>query len=151
MIALGVLMTSFPGMLLSVVCGFLLVLLFATVNRTRLLARDPAAGLGVLSPCWNAVLFFARQQNWQKYDPKLAGRKIINLRSQPLGDAELAMVDDLAECQVLDLEGCPVSDSGLNCLYGHHHLQCLVLRKTLVSRQGAAMLQQSIPRLWIWL
>jgi hypothetical protein len=57
----------------------------------------------------------------------------------------------MAGCQVLDLEGCDVNDTGLDCLYGHRHLQCLVLRRTAVTREGAAMLQQSIPRLWIWL
>jgi hypothetical protein len=81
----------------------------------------------------------------------LKGRKIIDLRKNPIDDSELASLQDLRVCQVLDLEGSEITDMGLKALYPLTQLRCLVLKNTQVSREAVTMLQQHRPVLWIWM
>ena len=66
------------------------------------------------------------------------------------GDVELAEIEELKNCQVLDLEGTRITDRSLQMLYGHKHLQCLVLKRTKTTHDAVFRLQQAQPRLWIW-
>ena len=150
LIVFGIVSTSLLGVALAVAAAFALVYLWSIVAATWRLAKKPEASLGALNPIWNGLLVAARYFEWQKYDSRFAGRKIIDLRKSPISDAQLPAIDGLQHCQVLDLEGSEITDAGLNQLYGHHHLHCLVLRKTGVTPSGVARLQQAIPRLWIW-
>ncbi len=150
LIVLGIVSTSLSGVALAVTAAFSLVYLFSIIAATWRLAKKPEAGLGTLGPIWNCLLVAARYLDWQKYDSRFAGRKIIDLRKTPTTDSQLPAIDGLQNCQVLDLEGSAVTDAGLSQLYGHLHLRCLVLRNTEVTPTGVARLQQAIPRLWIW-
>lgn len=138
-----------------------LFLLFITVSISLLyiglvyqghqFLRDPRARLAWFQkPFWILVLRFSRMMNWQAYDGRLKGRKIITERDPGFGDRDLASLDGLKACQVLDLEGTNVTDRGLQELYSLKHLQCVVLRGTKVSPESVFRLQQSFPRLWIW-
>ena len=120
------------------------------IIKSRQVASDPRAKLGLLAIPWNLLLVFARMMNWQGYDAKLKGRKIIDLRNAPVNDATLENIDGLAKCNVLDLQNSLVSDGGLRQLYGLKNLQCLVLINTKVSHEGVVRLQQAKPKLWIW-
>ena len=92
----------------------------------------------------------ARAMNWQNYDSKLKDRRITKVRDKMFGDAELAAVEGLKNCQVLDLEGTRVTDATIQMLYGHKHLRCLVLKGTNTTHEAVFRFQQSHPRLWIW-
>ena len=146
----GILSASVLGVLLAVAAAFFAVLLWTMFVKTRQLAADPKASLGIFSPIWNLVLLAARQMKWEHYDSQLQQRKIIDLRHQEVNDETWFMVDGFKQAQVVDLQGCDIGDNGIRHLYGHHHLQCLVIKNTRVTAEAAANLQQSLPRLWIW-
>ena len=93
---------------------------------------------------------FCRRVNWQGYDSRNKGRGIINKRGAPIGDQQIAELENLHRCQVLDLEKTLISDAGLRSFYGLQNLHCLVLRKTNVTAEGVFRLQQANPKLWIW-
>jgi hypothetical protein len=96
------------------------------------------------------VLVMARFQKWEKYDGKLKDRRIIKVRDSSFRDPEIPQLEGFKTCQVLDLQGTAVTDTGLLDLYDLKHLQCVVLKQTNVTHQGVFRLQQSFPRLWIW-
>ncbi|MCH2178656.1 MAG: hypothetical protein MK106_07615 [Mariniblastus sp.] len=140
------------GGIVAAVCltlGFVFYIL--AVVKAWQLTKDPRARLSFLQrPFWNLLLFGARLLRWEKYDAQYTGRKIINLRNAPIVDAKVAYIEDLKKCQVLDLENTLITDDGLEPLYGHKHLHCLVVRRTAVTPEGVFRLQQANPRLWIW-
>ena len=96
------------------------------------------------------MLMAAKAMNWQHYDSNLKGRRITKQRGKAFGDAQLANIEGLKNCQVLDLQGTGVTDASLQLLYGHKHLQCLILKGTNTTHEAVFRLQQSHPRLWIW-
>ena len=148
-IAFGV--SVWAGPLLLVVVFSLGFLYVGLVLKGHQFLVDPHAQLAWFQkPFWNLILVVARMMNWQKYDARYKGRKVITMHDRRFGDQELADLEGLDACQVLDLEGTCVSDRGLKELYRLKHLHCLVLRGTRVTHQGAFRLQQSFPRLWIW-
>lgn len=149
-IAAGVLSTSILGALIAAMAGFLLFFGWIAFLKTRQLAADPQASLGIFAPAWNVVLILARKMNWQQYDGRFKGRTIIDLRNQNVNDENLPSTAGIKNAQVIDLQGCNVSDSAMRHLYGHHHLHCLVIKETQVSKAAAANLQQALPRIWIW-
>ena len=113
--------------------------------------RDPNAELAWFQkPFWNMLLALARMQRWENYDSKLKDRRIIKIRDSSFRDREFEGLEGLKACQVLDLQGTAVTDTGLLDLYDLKHLQCVVLKRTNVTHQGVFRLQQSFPRLWIW-
>jgi hypothetical protein len=141
----------FPGILLV-----MLILMVAgiyagmAINGHRL-ATSPYAKLGWFQkPFWYGLLVFARLLKWQAYDSNLKGRQIIDLRNQPVTDHQIPKIDNIASCEVLDLEGTQISDEGLKHLLALKALKCLVVRKTDVTREAVLRLQQSRRRLWIW-
>lgn len=148
--AWGVLSTSFPGIVCAVMAAFLLIFTFVVLKRTRQLANQRYASLGVLAPIWSMLLMLARMFEWEKYDGRLRDRKVIDLRKTPVTDQELLSRSDLESCQVLDLEDSPVTDVGIRGLYRLKYLQCLVVRNTDVSAEELFKLQQQKPHLWIW-
>lgn len=150
MIAFGILSQSILGAVIAAIAAFYLFFIFSVFLKTKQLATQRNAELGILSPFWNLILTFARMQDWQKYDSRLRGRVIIDRRDKPVNDAELAQLGGLKNCQVLDLENSTITDNGLKVLYGLPNLRCLVLKNTDVSDEAVTTLQQQYPRLWIW-
>lgn len=146
----GLLSTSFPGIVCAVLAAFLLMFTFMVVVKTRQLAYERYATMGVLGPIWNLLLVLARMFEWEKYDGKLRNRKVVDLRKTPVTDGELSERSDLGSCQVLDLENSSVTDASLNALYRLKHLQCLVVKNTEVTPEELFKLQQHKPHLWIW-
>ncbi len=139
-VALGILLAVFGGM--YVFC----------VIASYSLARNPGARVPiVLKPMWNLLLSMARRSNWQGYDARFKGRLIIDKRKAPIVDGQIPELEGLPQCQVLDLEGTLVTDAGLKYLYGLSNLHCLVVRKTRVTQEGVVRLQQSNPKMWVWL
>lgn len=149
-IAAGILSTSLVGALIAAVAGFMLFFGWAAFLKTRQLASDPQASLGIFTPAWNILLTLSRKMNWQQYDGRFKGRTIVDLRNQNINDENLPGAAGFKNAQVIDLQGCSVSDSALRHLYGHHHLHCLVIKDTKISKAAAANLQQALPRIWIW-
>ena len=149
-ISWGILSTSIPGVLAAVMAAFLLCFATAVMLKTRDLATNNDATLGILSPAWNWMLIAARALEWEKYDGKLKNRKILDLRNKDIGDEELRQQKGLQSCEVLDLENCPITDAGLPPLYRIASLKCLVLKNTEVSQEAVFKLQQYKPHLWIW-
>lgn len=136
-------------MLLLTLCATLLYI--GLIFKGKQFRKDPRARLAWFQkPFWDAVLLLARAMNWQHYDSNLKGRRITKHRGKMFGDAELANVEGLKNCQVLDLQSTRVTDASLQMLYGHKHLQCLILKGTDTTHEAVFRLQQSHPRLWIW-
>ncbi|MCP4462174.1 MAG: hypothetical protein GY819_05175 [Planctomycetaceae bacterium] len=134
--------------LAALTLGFLYLM---TVIQTKRMATVPGARLPFfLRPIWNTILRLARSQNWQKYDSRLKGRLIIDVRGENFGDRELLDLENLNICQVLDAEGTDITDNALAAMHGLKHLRCLVLRKTHVSHEAVFRLQQSLTKCWIW-
>jgi uncharacterized membrane protein YuzA (DUF378 family) len=139
------------GAVMFVLVGLAAALYVALVLKGRQLASDPRATLAWFQkPFWNLVLWLARRANWQGYDERFRGRKIIDCRGEGITDSKILQLEDLGQCQVLDLEDTPITDAGLRHLYGLPNLYCVVLRYTQVTDEGVFRLQQSKPRLWIW-
>lgn len=135
----------------AVILACVFVVYVLAVFKAWQLTKNPRARLNFWQrPFWNLVLSVARILNWQKYDNRYAGRKIINLRNAPIVDEKVAYLEDLGNCQVLDLENTLITDKGLVPLYGLNQLHCLVVRRTAVTQEGIFRLQQANPRLWIW-
>ena len=121
------------------------------VIKGRSFVRDPEARVAwYQKPFWHGILVIARAMNWQNYDSNLKDRQIIKPSDRSFGDNDLAKVDDLKTCQVLDLEGTQVTDTAIQMLYGHSHLRCLVLKGTQTTHQAVFRFQQAHPRVWIW-
>ena len=151
LLAVGAILTlSVAGFVFLFLITVAFVLFALMMLKAKQIASDPQARLGVLSPFWNGVLYFARRMNWQAYDSKLKGRNIVDLRKAPIADKSLLAIDGLDECNVLDLENSTISDQSLRQLYSLNSLQCLVVRKTNVTHDGVVRLQQAKPKLWIW-
>ncbi len=146
----SILTTSLLGSAVAAMMAFVLLFTVLVFIKTRQLANQRNAELGVLAPFWNLVLLLARWQKWQNYDGNLRNRTIVDKREHPINDQELTQLD-LSNCSVLDLENSDVTDSGLKCLYGLTRLQCLVLKNTRVTAEAVTTLQQHYPRLWIWI
>ena len=149
-IAFGILSQSFLGAFIAAAAAFFLFFVFSVLIKTRQLATQRNAELGILSPFWNMLLLLARMQDWQNYDSNLKGRNVIDLRTRPVDDAGLSQLAGLKTCQVLDLENSSISDDGLKLLYGLPHLRCLILKNTNVSDEAVTTFQQQYPRIWIW-
>ena len=147
----GVLSATIIGSVAAALSAFVLIFVCLCFQATRSIARDNNASLGVLAPFWEATLFLARINDWEKYDAQLKGRKVIDLRKKPIDDEQLAGLDGLKDCQVLDLENSSISDDGLVHLYPLTSLRCLVLKHTDVTREAVTKLQQHRPVLWIWM
>ena len=147
----GVAFGLVPGivLLLLTICATLIYI--SMIIKGREFTRDPQAQLAwYQKPFWYGVLWVARAMNWQGYDSNLKDRRIIKRRGKKFGDAELAEIEGLKTCQVLDLEGTQVTDIAIRMLYGHRHLQCLVLKGTDTTHEAVFGFQQSHPRIWIW-
>ena len=149
-LAFGILSANVAGIILAVLAAFFLVLIWSAFIRTRQLASNPEASLGLFSPLWEVVLLLARQMKWENYDGRLKGRLILDLRNQNVNDETWPAAAGFKDAQVIDVQGCDISDAGLRHLYGHHNLRCLILKETKVSQTGVANLQQALPRVWIW-
>lgn len=166
-IGLGILAALLIGLSIASICGIafgvvggvllllavILAILFyiGMVYKGKQFRKNPRARLAWFQkPIWNGVLVLARAMNWQGYDSSLKGRTIIKVREKHFGDNEIADLEDIQRCQVLDLQGTSVTDRGLLELYALKHLQCLVLKRTKVTPEGVFRLQQSFPRIWIW-
>ena len=149
-LAFGIISANVAGITLAVLAAFFLVLIWSAFLKTRQLALNPEASLGLFAPCWDLLLYFARQMKWENYDGRLKGRLITDLRNQNVNDETWPAATSFKDAQVIDVQGCNISDSGLRHLYGHHHLRCLVLKETKVTPTGVANLQQALPRVWIW-
>lgn len=141
--------TAFAWVVIGVVVLTLMYVIF-TLQMKRL-SRVPAARLPFyLRPFWYGVLVFARINNWQRYDSRLSGRVVIDVRGQPFSDRDLLELEHLPICQVIDADGTDLTDAGLALMHGLKNLRCLVIRRTHVTREGVYRLQQAIPRCWIW-
>ena len=147
----GILLGGKTGIAICISVALLALAYLGFVYKGHDLRSNPRAKLAWFQkPFWNAILHFARLMNWQNYDRRLRGRKIIDRRRAPLVDENIPTLEGLAICHVLDLEGTLVTDRSLRCLYGLRYLRCLVLRKTKVTHEGVLRLQQANPKLWIW-
>ena len=118
--------------------------------KTRQLAANPEASLGMFAPFWHLLLVGARQMQWEKYDGKLRGRVVIDARNSEVNDATLPGLAGFKNAEVFDLQGRQITDNGLRHFYGHANLRCIVLKDTQVTATGVANLQQALPRIWIW-
>lgn len=99
---------------------------------------------------WLWVLYFARQRNWS-YDPADEGnRLILDMREKNINDQTLVQLENLTQCEVLDIAGCPVSDRGTKPLHFLRNLRCLVLVGTGITPEEVGRLQRSLPNCWIW-
>lgn len=99
---------------------------------------------------WNSILRIARSKNWV-YDVALGrDRMVLDLRNQGTNDSTLLQTENITTCEVLDLEGCPISDHGTAPLHFLKDLRCLVLKGTYVSQKEIGRLQLSLPQCWIW-
>lgn len=99
---------------------------------------------------WLWVLYFARQRNWS-YDPADEGnRSILDMREKNINDLTLVQLENLTQCEVLDIAGCPVSDRGTKPLHFLRNLRCLVLVGTGITHEEVGRLQRSLPNCWIW-
>jgi hypothetical protein len=99
---------------------------------------------------WQWLLFGNRMIGWRNSMPPFAHRKVLDLRNMPIGDKELGALKNLAEFDVIDLEGATVTDHGLPVLYDYRNLQFIILRDTQATDSGVRQLQQAIPSAWIW-
>ena len=149
-LATGILLTSFTGVLLTVLAAFFLVGIWMAYLKTRQLAANPEASLGMFAPFWHLLLVGARQMQWEKYDGKLRGRVVIDARNSEVNDATLPGLAGFKNAEVFDLQGRQITDNGLRHFYGHANLRCIVLKDTQVTATGVANLQQALPRIWIW-
>ncbi len=139
----GIVILTMVALLTALYCGL--------IFKGYQFQRDPRARLSWFQkPFWNFVLMCARMTNWQGYDSRLKGRKIIKSRDSMFGDIELVEHPDLKNCSVLDVQGTRVSDRGLKELYRLKHLRVVVVKGADVSHEAIFRLQQSVPRLWIW-
>lgn len=143
------------GWLLKVPLALLLIasvtLYVALIRKGHAFAADPTEGLAwYQEPFWNGLLFLARTLNWTGYDSTLKGRVIIDQRKTQVTDAQFAKLPQLAECEVLDLEGCPITDKSLKAISKMSKLSCLVIRDTEISDKGIDALTRRMPQLWIW-
>ena len=128
-----------------------LILYVALIRKGHALAADPTEELAwYQEPFWNGVLFLSRKLNWSGYDSNLKGRLIIDRRREPVTDAEFRKLPQLAECEVLDIEGCPITDKSLKAISQMKKLSCLVIRDTKISDKGIDALIRRMPQLWIW-
>lgn len=99
---------------------------------------------------WRQILASGRRRNWID-DPALGRERIIlDLRGQKVNDALLITMENITVCEILDLEGCPITDKGTQGLHFLKELRCLVLKGTLVSQLEIARLQKSLPNCWLW-
>lgn len=144
---------------LSILAGFsILFILFvvclgylALVFKSYQFLIQPGAQLAWFQkPVWNWILHLARKQNWKDYDSRLAKREVITVGNQNFDDQDLLDLDRIRHANVLDLEGTGITDQGLETLYSMKQLQCLVLRKTAVSKTEVYRFQQTFPKVWIW-
>ena len=147
----GVAFGTVAGVILLFLTLCCTLLYIGLIFKGKQFRTDPRAKLAWFQkPFWNAMLMAARAMNWQHYDSNLKGRRITKQRGKAFGDAQLANIEGLKNCQVLDLQGTGVTDASLQLLYGHKHLQCLILKGTNTTHEAVFRLQQSHPRLWIW-
>jgi|GEM_PF-1588599 len=99
---------------------------------------------------WHQILGAGRRRGWV-YDPALGRERIIlDLRGKKVNDDLLVTMENITVCEVLDLQGCPITDKGTQGLHFLKDLRCLVLKGTLVSKLEIARLQKSLPQCWIW-
>ena len=143
------------GWLLKIPLMLLLIasvtLYVALIRKGHAFAADPTEELAwYQEPFWNGLLFLARKLNWTGYDSNLKGRVIIDQRKTQVTDALFAKLPQLAECEVLDLEGCPITDKSLKAISKMSNLSCLVIRDTQISDKGIDALTRRMPQLWIW-
>ena len=123
----------------------------ALIRKGHSLAADPTEELEwYQEPFWNGMLFLSRKLNWTGYDSNLKGRVVIDRRQDPVDDAQFAKLRQLAECEVLDIEGCPITDKSLKAISKMSKLSCLVIRDTKISDKGIDALIRRMPQLWIW-
>lgn len=123
----------------------------ALVFKSYQFLLQPGAQLAWFQkPFWNWILRLARKQNWKDYDSRLSGREVITVTDEDFDDEDLLNLDRFRYANVLDLEGTQITDNGLETLYGMKQLECLVLRKTLVSAAEVYRFQQTFPKVWIW-
>lgn len=112
-------------------------------------ARNPEAELEWYQQLfWDGLLAIARMRNWA--DTNRSPADVLDLRDEHVSDQQLVTHPGLKGCQVLDLEGCPVTDACLKSLRGIKPLQCLVVRETEISHPAIVQLQQKNPTIWIW-
>ena len=143
------------GWLLKIPLTLLLIasvtLYVALIRKGHAFAADPTEELAwYQEPFWNGLLFLARKLNWTGYDSNLKGRVIIDQRKTQVTDALFAKLPQLAECEVLDLEGCLITDKSLKAISKMSNLSCLVIRDTQISDKGIDALTRRMPQLWIW-
>lgn len=123
----------------------------ALIRKGHALAADPTEELAwYQAPFWDGMLTVSRMLKWSGYDSNLKGRVVIDCRRDPVDDAQLAKLSQLAECEVLDLEGCPITDKSLKTIAKMSKLSCLVIRDTDISDRGIDALIRRMPQLWIW-
>lgn len=143
---------SIVGGLIALVFVITLLLTYlSTTIKAYQFLRNPRTQLGFFQkPFWNFILWLARRGNWENYDQRLKGRRVVKVNERGFTDAQLETVEGIRTAQVLDLENTQVSDRCVAVLYRLEHLQCLVLRKTNVTHDAVVRLQQTFPKLWIW-
>lgn len=146
----GLLMASMVGVVIMLLAAFFWTFCLLILLKSRQLALQGNVNLGVLRPFWNGLLMFARKMEWERYDARLVGRLVIDMRKTPVSNLGLEQLPGLKNCQVLDLQYSNIDDDGLKVLYGLNKLCCLVVQNTGVTSEGITHLQQHRPQLWIW-
>lgn len=99
---------------------------------------------------WLRILAAARRRNWVDDPTSEYERGVLDLRGKNINDVTLVQVENLTISEVLDIEGCPVSDRGMKALHYLKNLRCLVLVGTGVTAEEVGRLQKSLPNCWIW-
>lgn len=145
MIVVGLLLLA-GGACLFLIIGHLIWILVAAAG---IVAAGAWMGWWRLDP-WQALLFVNRTIGWRTPAPPFARRQVLDLRDMGLNDEELANLQNLADFDVIDLEGTPITDQGLHALYDHRNLRYIVLRDTQTSEEGVAGLQRALPKASIW-
>ena len=143
------------GWLLKIPLTLLLIasvtLYIALIRKGHALAADPTEPLAwYQEPFWNGMLFLSRQLKWTAYDANLKNRVVIDCRKDQVTDEQLVKLPGFEQCEVLDVEGCPITDRSLKAISKLPKLSCLVIRDTSISDKGIDALIRRMPQLWIW-
>lgn len=148
---MAVLVAGAGGVVALVFIAGVVVLYILCLMEARRLGTQRVAKPGVLlRPLWALFLLISRRTNWKNFVSSESPESIADLRNAPISDRDLITMEELQQCNVLDLEGTEITDQGLQYLRGMKNIKALVVGKTHVTEEAVFRLQQSIPTAWIW-
>ena len=100
---------------------------------------------------WTLWLWWNRTMGWRSPTAPYAPLRSLTLRDPQFSDVDLRESDEIANYEVLDLEGTGITDNGIHFLATQKQLRFVVLRRTKVTAAGLQRLQQALPDATLWL